>query len=67
MPSNWRDSFIKYAPWSGMAEFLFNCDYAIKVIYLNSRKLIIEMDDLFQGTVNTSAIAPLGYWGRNKT
>ncbi|MFO8143155.1 MAG: DNA repair protein RadC [Dehalococcoidales bacterium] len=29
-----------------------------KVLYLNSRNQIIETDDLFQGTVNSSAISP---------
>ena len=34
------------------------CDYANKVIYLNSQNQIIDIADLFEGTVNASSIYP---------
>ena len=43
---------------SGKAEVAYYCDYVTKVIYVNSRNQIIETADLFQGTVNSSAISP---------
>ena len=34
------------------------CDYANKVIYLDGQNRIIEIEDLFEGTVTSSAIYP---------
>ncbi|NOQ18199.1 MAG: hypothetical protein GQ507_03055 [Dehalococcoidales bacterium] len=48
-------SFIRE---SGTVEVACYCDYVTKVIYLNSRNQNIETVDLFQGTVNSSAISP---------
>ena len=36
----------------------YHCDYAIKVIYLNSQNQIIETEDLFEGTLDKSVISP---------
>jgi DNA repair protein RadC len=35
-----------------------NCDYVTKVIYLSSQNQIIEVADLFEGTVDSSFISP---------
>jgi len=35
-----------------------NCDYVTKVAYLSSRNQIIEVADLFEGTVDSSSISP---------
>ena len=35
-----------------------NCDYAMKIIYLNNQSQIIDTNDLSPGTVNASAISP---------
>ncbi len=34
------------------------CDYANKVVYLNSQNQIIDTTDLFEGTVNSSSVSP---------
>ena len=35
-----------------------NCDYVTKVVYLSSQNQIIEVADLFEGTVDSSSISP---------
>ena len=35
-----------------------NCDYVTKVVYLSSQNQIVEVADLFEGTVDSSSISP---------
>src|SRR4030067_998767 len=41
-----------------MGIIVCHCDYVNKVIYLNSQNQIIEVNDLFEGTISSSVIPP---------